>query len=62
MPVRAKFAVQAQVGAHAVAIDSEPTKPFIVITNEIQYEESALVLLRKVTFIIFCFYFNNLFK
>ena len=36
LPVQVKFQVNTQVGAQALSIDSQPSEPFIVITNECQ--------------------------
>ncbi len=41
-PVTLKFSMQVQVagGPGTVTVESPPSNPFIVITNECQYEES----------------------
>eukprot|EP01133_Synstelium_polycarpum_P010914 gene10914-12719_t len=50
-PVTLKFGMQVQiVGGSPVNIESPPTSPFIVITNECQYEESDGTLLKKDSF------------
>jgi len=51
-PVTLKFAMQVQVvgGAGTVTVESPPSHPFIVITNECQYEESDGTLLKKDSF------------
>lgn len=36
LPVQVKFQVNTQVGTQALSIDSQPSEPFIVITNECQ--------------------------
>lgn len=51
-PVTLKFSMQVQVvgGAGTVTVESPPSNPFIVITNECQYEESDGTLLKKDSF------------
>ncbi|KAF2072882.1 hypothetical protein CYY_005806 [Polysphondylium violaceum] len=50
-PVTLKFGMQVQVvGGTPVNIESPPSSPFIVITNECQYEESDGTLLKKDSF------------
>lgn len=51
-PVTLKFSMQVQVvgGAGTVTVESPPSHPFIVITNECQYEESDGTLLKKDSF------------
>jgi hypothetical protein len=50
VPVSLKFSLQAQINNHAVTIESTPSQPFVVITNECQYEESVLLLLKRQLF------------
>lgn len=53
-PVRLRFGIQLQVnhqGApQTVTVESNSSRPFIVITNEIQWEESEGILLKKDAF------------
>lgn len=51
-PVTLKFSMQVQVvgGAGTVTVESPSSNPFIVITNECQYEESDGTLLKKDSF------------
>lgn len=51
-PVTLKFSMQVQVvgGAGTVTVESPVSNPFIVITNECQYEESDGTLLKKDSF------------
>jgi hypothetical protein len=50
LPVTIKFVLQAQINNHAVTIESTPSQPFVVITNECQYEESVLLLMKRQLF------------
>ncbi len=49
-----RFGIQVQVGAgqaaQAVTVESDNSLPFIVITNECQWEESEGTLIKKETF------------
>jgi hypothetical protein len=45
-----KFAVQVQVAGQSVTLESLPSNPFVIITNESQYNKSDGMLLKIETF------------
>jgi len=45
-----KFGIQIKVSNQTLSLESNPSSPFIVITNECQYEESDRLLLQAATF------------
>jgi hypothetical protein len=53
-PVRLRFGIQLQINqngaAQTVTVESNSSRPFIVITNECQWEESEGILLKKDAF------------
>ena len=49
-PIFMKFGLDIKVNGTNVYLESQVSNPFIIITNECQYEESEGLLLKKIAF------------
>ena len=49
-PTTLKFAIQIRVANQTLTLESNPSHPYIIITNESQYEESDKLLIKHMTF------------
>lgn len=45
-----KFSMNVIVGAHQLTLESNPSQPFVIITNECQYEEAECLLIKSCAF------------